>query len=404
MAGALVRRWAESAGTAIVAGAVVFLRLLVGLLVSLVALTGRADAYPQWQFSSGTSRCSQCHYSPAGGGLVNGYGRDAAADDLSTWKSSGDFLHGAVDLPSWLALGLDTRGALLVHDAGELTGSTLSYFPMQLDGYVRLALGSAFSVYASVGYRGQARSLDEPLGQGAAKPAAGSRIISREHYLMYRPAAMGLYVRAGRFFAPFGLRLAEHYAYVRRDLGFNTLEESYNLSAGYLQRGWELHLTAFAPDVVRDIGGKETGAAGMFEARFGDATAVGLQVRYGQTDDLARTTGGLFFKGYLESLKALLQTEANVVHSSNQRGAGSTNGLVGYLGLSMFPTRGLWVTPFVEHKQTSLAVRDSATTAGGLQLNWFPAAHFEVILLGRLQVPVGDSAAQTALLVFHYWL
>ena len=38
---------------------------------------------------------------------------------------------------------------------------------------------------------------------------------------MWRPAALGPYVRAGRFFAPFGLRLAEHYAYVRRDTGYN---------------------------------------------------------------------------------------------------------------------------------------------------------------------------------------
>ncbi len=67
---------------------------------------------------------------------------------------------------------------------------------------------------------------DEPVGAGAAQPAGGSRFISREHYLMWRPAALGPYVRAGRFFAPFGLRLAEHYAYVRRDLGYNLLEES----------------------------------------------------------------------------------------------------------------------------------------------------------------------------------
>jgi len=29
---------------------------------ALIALGGRASAYPQFQFSSGTSRCGQCHY------------------------------------------------------------------------------------------------------------------------------------------------------------------------------------------------------------------------------------------------------------------------------------------------------------------------------------------------------
>src|SRR4051812_43224672 len=77
-----------------------------------------AQAYPQWQFSSGTSRCNQCHFSPAGGGLVTGYARDAVGEDLSSIKGNGAFLHGAVELPSWLAIGFDGRGAVLSHDAG----------------------------------------------------------------------------------------------------------------------------------------------------------------------------------------------------------------------------------------------------------------------------------------------
>ena len=36
----------------------------------LFLVGGRAFAYPQFQFSSGTTRCAQCHYSPAGGGLI----------------------------------------------------------------------------------------------------------------------------------------------------------------------------------------------------------------------------------------------------------------------------------------------------------------------------------------------
>ena len=116
-------------------------------------------------------------------------------------------------------------------------------FPCRPTAYVRLALGDALSLYGSLGYRGQARALNEPTGTGAATPIA-SRFISREHYLMWRPEAMGIYARAGRFFAPFGLRLAEHYAYVRRDLGYNLLEESYNLSLGYLQNAYEVHVTA----------------------------------------------------------------------------------------------------------------------------------------------------------------
>ena len=53
---------------------------------------------------------------------------------------------------------------------------------------------------------------------------------------MWQPEALGPYVRMGRFFAPYGLRFAEHVLYVRRDLGFDQLRETYNLSAGYTVR------------------------------------------------------------------------------------------------------------------------------------------------------------------------
>jgi hypothetical protein len=271
------------------------------LAAGLAAVLGAApaEAYPQWQFSSGTARCGQCHYNPAGGGLITGYARDAVGEELSTWEGDGGFLHGAVDLPKAIAIGFDGRYAAMTHDVGNPDQPALKHFPMQADLYLRVALGESLSVYGSVGYRGQARDASDETGAGAALPAGSSRFISREHYVMWRPQAIGPYVRAGRFFAPFGLRLAEHYAYVRRDTGFNLLEESYNLSGGLVRNEWEVHLTAFAPDFVRGIGAKDKGFTGLFEYRFGEASAVGVQTRVGLGDDAYRYIGGALYKVYV---------------------------------------------------------------------------------------------------------
>src|SRR5438067_596155 len=84
------------------AGALVLPALLAPVLAA--ASASPAHAYPQWQLGTGATRCNQCHYAPAGGGLVNSYGRDAAGEDLSTFQGNGGFLHGAVELPSWLAI------------------------------------------------------------------------------------------------------------------------------------------------------------------------------------------------------------------------------------------------------------------------------------------------------------
>jgi hypothetical protein len=166
------------------------LAVFVALAAGVLFAPRPARAYPQWQFSSGTTRCNQCHFNPAGGGLITGYARDAIGDDLSTWQGNGAFAHG-VPLPSWLALGVDLRGALLAHDAGNPEGRTLAVFPMQADLQARAAFSDSLSAVASVGYRGQARTSDTPLGSDNFQPTATSRFVSREHYLMWRPAALG---------------------------------------------------------------------------------------------------------------------------------------------------------------------------------------------------------------------
>jgi hypothetical protein len=379
--------------------------IVAAAVIGLVAILAAPDAhaYPQWQFSSGTSRCNQCHYAPAGGGLLTGYGRDAAGEDLSTWQGDGGFLHGAVELPKALALGGEFRYALLNNDVGESRGAKLVHFPMQADAYIRIAFTDSVSLYGSAGYRGQARSGGGPFGGGAALPEANSRFISREHYLMWRPAALGPYVRAGRFYAPFGLRLVEHYAYIRTDTGYNLLQENYGLSGGVVKNEWELHLSVFAPDLVRHIGSEERGFAGLFEKRFGDVGALGLQTRVGLREDANRFIGGAFVKYYLESAKSMIQAEGNLVHTTFA-GPPATNGFVGYLGLTFFPFKGFWITPFGERSQTSIQVKDSATNVGGIQLNWFPYPHFEIGWVGRFQDPAGPASAYTGLAFFHYYL
>src|SRR5262245_36475508 len=97
-------------------------RLLLCVLFAGIGLAGfarTAAAYPQFQFSSGTNKCSQCHFSPAGTGLISSWGRSESGDTISM-GGNGAFMHGAVTLPSWLALGFDFRFAgTRVEDGGD---------------------------------------------------------------------------------------------------------------------------------------------------------------------------------------------------------------------------------------------------------------------------------------------
>ena len=148
---------------------------LAGLAASPSSSSPRersAAAYPQWQLVPGAVRCNECHYAPGGGGLINSYGRDAIGEQLSTFEGDGEFLHGKVTPPRWLALGGDLRGAFVANGVQDPNGATVAAFPMQADvGGARgdaarlLAAGDASACAA------HARSPDGTCRRRSSRPA-----------------------------------------------------------------------------------------------------------------------------------------------------------------------------------------------------------------------------------------
>lgn len=385
------------------------LRCLLGLLGSVFGLAlvaePAAQAYPQWQFSTGTVRCNQCHYAPAGGGLINNYGRDAVGDELTTFGGNGAFLHGAVSLPSPLAIGGDLRGAFVDNDVQDPSGPAMAVFPMQGDLSLRVALPAGFSAVAVGGFRGQVRDPDVLVPQSDYQPLSASRFISREHYLKWQPAGLGPYLRVGRFFAPFGLRLAEHLLYLRRDLGFDQLQETYNLSGGFVYDDWELHLTLFAPDFIRHAGSNEDGVSVYFEHRLpGDDASLAAQVRLAATAGVTRFIVGGVGKWYIERLRSMLLAEVDGVQLLFDDPAVTQRvQAVATAGVTVFPLPGLLITALGERNQIDLALAD-AWTAGTALVSWFPYAHCEAQVMGRLQFPTGGEVAKTLFIQLHYFL
>ncbi|HUH02998.1 MAG TPA: hypothetical protein VML75_13465, partial [Kofleriaceae bacterium] len=92
------------------------LGVAIAVVLGLGALSTAAHAYPQFQFTTGNDRCSLCHVSPAGGGLLTYWGRSESADTISMGDSEsflGDPrpLNGLWEPPSWFDFGGDYRGA-----------------------------------------------------------------------------------------------------------------------------------------------------------------------------------------------------------------------------------------------------------------------------------------------------
>ena len=385
-------------------------RLLLCLLVAGAVTVGfarGAAAYPQFQFSSGTNKCSQCHYAPAGGGLLSSWGRSESGDTISM-GGDGAFMHGAVTLPSWIALGFDLRLAGTRSDDGGTESPHMAYFPMQADAYARFAFSDAFSLYLEGGVRGEVRPEDPAIG--ARITTMPERFISREHYLMWRPSATGPYVRLGRFYAPYGIRFVEHIYFVRRYTGYELYNETYNLNGGYVADDWEVHASAFTPppssfpDPLQSVGTRESGGALYFEKRFKDMFAIAPQVRVGVGKEASRYQGGLVGKLWLEPAKLLLLGEADFIIQQVSGAAYSQNQFVSYSGATFFPVRGLMAAAAFERFQEDLAVKGTGRNAIIGQVNVFPYAHCELVLLFRYQLVAGQPDGTLGMLQLHYYL
>jgi hypothetical protein len=379
--------------------------------VAILAWAGSARAYPQFQFSSGTTRCSQCHYSPSGGTLITSWGRDEAGDTISL-AGDGAFLHGLWTPPSWLALGGDLRLAGIVNDVGGPESPETAAFPMQFDLYGRVAFTESLSLNVTVGDRGVVRPPDPSLSGRSGDFV--QRLMSREHYLMWRPSASGPYVRLGRFYAPYGLRLVEHITFIRRYTGYNLYEETYNASGGYVVDDFEVHATLFThapnnPEFIASVGPHESGFVGYGEKRFNGMASLGAQTRIAIATEQSRYQGGAVGKLWVEKVRLLFMGEGDFIRQQLRLANVGQNQFVSYLGATFF-IRGVLFGGAYERFQEDLAVKETGRNAFDLQLNVFPYAHIELVLLGRYQkagTPLAGSdptAGWLGMLQLHYYL
>jgi hypothetical protein len=57
-----------------------------------------------------------------------------------------------------------------------------------------------------------------------------------------------------------------------------------------------------------------------------------------------------------------------------------------------------------ERNQVDLQVGNDAWTAATALINWFPVAHFELQMMGRLQWPGSAEPSKTLFAQLHYYL
>ena len=233
-----------TASLATVAQRVTRVGLIAPLLFALLAPVA-VRAEPYLAVRSGL-KCMACHVNPGGGGKRTefgaAYGQTAFAREQLD-PATGQVGPSAGAMPAmWtgklndqVALGSDLRATL---QSVKVPGSkaTLAFNPTRAQIYLEVKpLAERLSLY-----------LDERVAPGAA--------TNRETYTLLWFADRSAYVKAGRMFIPFGLRVEDDTAFIRQVSGVN-----FNSSDDGVEAGLEIGPWSAAVSVTNGAaGGVET--------------------------------------------------------------------------------------------------------------------------------------------------
>lgn len=147
--------------------------------------------------------CSQCHTNRTGGGQRNAFGVIYAQTRLpmtvAGYGQDGPFL--APRVADFLSLGADLR----VRSSRRFTGTDPK-------NPIEIAEGNLYV---------EARVVPDVVSVYADQVLAPGTSRSRELFLLIGSLPANAYVKAGRFFPPYGLRLLDDSQYIRQRTGFN---------------------------------------------------------------------------------------------------------------------------------------------------------------------------------------
>ena len=268
------------------------LRRNLGTGLAAAALAGGWAAAPASAepifLSKQYPRCTSCHYSPSGGGLLTPYGRSLSREEISTFGRSGaagaastdapgreeSFLFGALGNDGPLQLGLDIRPS---HLALNVPGRSIAdrNFLMNLDLQAAWQR-ERWTAYGSVGRR----------------PTGGGEFVSYEHWIAYQ-ISDAVSVRGGRFLPAYGVRFADHTSFTREGLNLAQDDQVYGVEVGVSTDRSLLQMSVGPGRAESLVAGNRAAftASGRFQHDLNPRTVVAGSVMYrGETDFGPRST------------------------------------------------------------------------------------------------------------------
>jgi len=369
---------------------------LCGLTALLLAASASPALAEPIFLSRQYSRCTNCHYSPTGGGLLTPYGRSLSREELSTFGRSRDpeqpgreqeFLFGVFGKALGpLSLGVDLRPSHLEFDApGSESSRDLL---MNADVTAALRHGG-WTFYAELGR--------QPRGDDA-------QVKSFEHWVAYERES-GLGLRAGRFIPAYGIKLADHTSYTR---SFNRLDNDDQVYALELSFNGGRHLVqaSLGPGFADSVDDSElraftATARWQFDLRP-NATLVASGL-YRDASELEPKRGSLgLAAGFAPTPRLTLFVQGDARLRDQPSGNGTAYTLLAEADLELY--RGVWLR-FSPQLATEYGDTSGGVARLAFGLNLLPRTHWNVVLsYYHDRVRANDITVKTFLAQLHLYL
>jgi hypothetical protein len=321
--------------------------VLLGVALLLALLAGEARSEPYLAIGQG-SKCVACHVNPTGGGLRNDFGivfaenllpATGLPEGVPVWTGRiGDFLRLGGDLrSSW------TRADVPHASAQRSTGLD------QLRLYADVAvIPDRLGLY-----------VDEQLAPGNAQ--------TLEAYARLNDAGSGWYLKAGKFYLPFGWRLQDQSAFVREVSGISMTTPDSGIEIGLERASWaaQLDLSNGAANAGTGSGHQATAQAVWVQDRY----RLGAAASFTHSAAGDRRVGGLF--AGVRTGPVVWLGEADLVHDDGfPEGARSMVAALGEADWAIRKGHNLKLTG--EYHDPDRAVRADQRTRYSVLYEWTP--------------------------------
>ena len=340
-----------------------------------------AGAEPRFALREGM-RCGHCHVNKTGGGMRTPFGVMYGQTNLPTFR-----LPRVVDprMGDYLAMGANLRLSHLTRFAAhtELAGVRRS---APESNSFEIPEGNLF-IRADVIPGWLTLYVDETVAPEGAS--------NREAFILVTGLPAGGYIKAGRFLLPYGLRIPDDDAFIRRETGFTYANQDLGLELGISVHPFSMavavsngSLSGGDPDPFKQV--TVTTELAWAWGRFGASFAYN-KARADGTESASYTAGAHL--GFRLGRFGLLG-ELDWVRGEND--AGTYDQLSGYAALEYEATKGLFVRFAFEGNDPLLSLDNNERDRFTVELSWFPIQMLEVRLRYRINRDIPQRPAENA--------